>query len=74
MNLRDLAERVFWTFLVAAVGNTAFANLFDVDQLKAAGMAGTTAVGTAIVVYGRKRLKVLPDPGDGLPGLPVEGT
>lgn len=71
MNLRDLAERTFWTAFVAGVGNTSLAALLDVDQLKAAAMTAGSAALTVVVVFARKRLSVLPDPGAGLPGLPT---
>lgn len=73
MNLRDFLERLFWTTVVAGLASTASAALFDIEAWKAAAMTGLAAGIQCIVVYGRYRLSVLPNPGEGLPGLPVAG-
>lgn len=75
MNLRDTIERLFWTFVAAfvgalIVGGTGLVGV-DLDALEAAAFAGGGAVANFILLVARARLKVLPDPGDGLPGLPV---
>lgn len=75
MNVRDFAERLVWTF-VAAAGGALIAPAvfgFDVSALEAAAIAGVGAVVNAVTQYARWRLSVLPSPGEGLPGLPVDG-
>lgn len=84
---RDLAERVFWTFvaafltsllgaqaLLAVIEHVADVSI-DVSALGAAviaaAFAGLTAAGNVLLVIARWRLSVLPDPGAGLPGLPT---
>lgn len=71
MNLRDLAERLVWTFVAASGAGATAATFFDVDARAAALMAGLTATINLVTVVARKRLAVLPDPGAGLPGLPT---
>lgn len=71
--IRDLLERLVWTFVAAFVGaltGSAVLSL-DVTALQAAAMAGLGAVANAVLVFARWRLSVLPDPGEGLPGLPT---
>lgn len=72
--IRDLLERILWTFVAAFVGALTGAAVLslDVTALQAAAMAGLGAVANAVLVFARWRLSVLPDPGEGLPGLPVE--
>lgn len=66
VKVRDLLERVWWTF-VAAVGAAApVAAFLDVEAWKAAVFAGATAAVNAVTVIARWRLSVLPDPGAGL--------
>lgn len=74
MRFRDLAERVFWTGLSAFLGVLSGNALlsWDVGVLEAALAAGLGGVVNAILVIGRWRLSVLPDPGEGLPGLPTD--
>lgn len=60
---RDIAERVFWTFVVGALANLVGVTLLDVDLWKGAVMAGLAAVINAILAIGRWRLSILPDPG-----------
>lgn len=60
---RDIAERVFWTFVVGALANLVGVTLLDVALWKGAVMAGLTAVINAILAIGRWRLSILPDPG-----------
>lgn len=73
MNIRDTLERLVWTFVAAAGGNLIGGAFFDVDVIQAAAMAGIAAAVNFITLLARQRLSVLPDPGDGLPALPVEG-
>jgi hypothetical protein len=72
MNWRDTLERLVWTFIAAALGAVGAAAVFDVDAWKAAAMAGSTAVVNFVLIVARSRLSQLPDPGAGLPGVPVE--
>lgn len=71
--LRDFLERLFWTTVVAALASTAGAALFGIEAWKAAALTGLAAGIQCVVVFGRYRLSVLPNPGEGLPGLPVAG-
>jgi len=73
MQLRDFLERLFWTVVVAGLASTVGAALFDIEAWKAAAMTGLAAGIQCVVVFGRYRLSVLPNPGEGLPGLPVAG-
>lgn len=72
--IRDLLERILWTFVAAFLGALTGAAVLslDVTALQAAAMAGLGAVANAVLVIARWRLSVLPNPGEGLPGLPVE--
>lgn len=72
MKLRDALERIFWTAVAAAGGAVAGAALFDVETWRAAAMAACAAAVDAVLLIARWRLSVLPNPGAGLPGLPVE--
>lgn len=72
MNLPQTLERIVWTFINAAIVNLGSAALLDVDAWKGAALAGGTAVLTYLSLIARTRLSVLPDPGDGLPGLEVD--
>ena len=73
MKLRDFLERLFWTVVVAGPASAASAALFDIEAWKAAAMTGLAAGIQCVIVFGRYRLSVLPNPGEGLPGLPVAG-
>lgn len=73
MKLRDFLERLFWTIVVAGLASAASAALFDIEAWKAAAMTGLAAGIQCVIVFGRYRLSVLPNPGEGLPGLPVTG-
>lgn len=86
---RDLAERVFWSFISGFIGSLVGApvvvdvieKVADVNidisaaqaMLVSATFAGLTAAANVILVIARWRLSVLPNPGDGLPGLPTTG-
>ena len=72
MNLRDSAERIFWSVLVAALTNFGSVDFLDIAAWKAAALAGINAAVTFLLLVARTRLSVLPDPGEGLPGLPVD--
>lgn len=74
--LRDLLERLVWTF-VAAFLTTFLAALaagaggaIDLSAIQsaaaAAGLAGLIAVGNFVLIVARWRLSVLPNPGEGL--------
>jgi hypothetical protein len=73
MNLRDLAERCVWTFVSAAIGAAAIGSALSLDLAvwQSAALAGGAAVANVVLAYARQRLAVLPNPGDGLPGLPT---
>lgn len=84
---RDLAERVFWTFVSGFIGSLLGAPVvleviesvadvtIDVSAVQAAlisaTFAGVTAAANVILIIARWRLSVLPNPGAGLPGLPT---
>lgn len=72
MKIRDFLERLWWTFVVAACANATAAAVFDIAAWKMAAATGLAAVLQALVVFARWRLSVLPNPGDGLPGLRVD--
>lgn len=87
---RDLIERVFWSFVSGFLGSFLGAPLvlqviegvadveISVDALQAivisSAFAGLTAAANVATVIARWRLAVLPNPGDGLPGLPTNDT
>lgn len=72
MKTRDFFERLWWTFVVAAAANATAAAVFDIDWWEMAAATGIAAVIQAVVVFARWRLSVLPNPGEGLPGLRIE--
>lgn len=72
MKFRDAIERIFWTAVAAAGMAVAGAALLDVETWKAAAMAASAAAIDAVLLIARWRLSVLPNPGAGLPGLPVK--
>lgn len=74
MNLRDMAERLFWTLLAAFLGALGVGDLLDISTLDAAITATAAAGVNFLLLVARARLAVLPEPGAGLPGLPVEET
>lgn len=75
MNLRDTIERLFWTVLAAFLGALAAGPVLSLDltAIEAAGVAALGAGINFVLLIARTRLAALPDPGAGLPGLPVEG-
>lgn len=72
MNLRDLAERLWWTLLAAFLGALGVGDLLDISTLDAAITATAAAGVNFLLLVARARLSVLPDPGAGLPGLPTD--
>lgn len=84
---RDLLERVFWSFVSGFLGSLLGApaviavieGVADTElDIPALGLvvisavfAGLTAAANVVSVIARWRLSVLPNPGDGLPGLPT---
>ena len=74
MNLRDLAERLWWTLLAAFLGALGVGDLLDISTLDAAITATAAAGVNFLLLVARARLSVLPDPGAGLPGLPVDDS
>ncbi len=89
MKLRDVIERLWWTFVAGFLGfllgapylldmieSVGGGEVPDLSLLQraavAAVFAGVTNVANFLLIVARVRLSVLPNPGDGLPGLPVE--
>lgn len=72
MQIRDTFERLFWTVLSAFLGALAVGGVVDISTLDAAIAAAAGAGVNFILIVARWRLSVLPEPGDGLPGLPVD--
>lgn len=74
MNLRDTAERIFWTFVAGALSSLGVGELLSLDLAlwQTAALAGGAAVANLVLLIARARLAVLPAPGEGLPGLPAE--
>lgn len=70
MNVRDTLERLFWTLLAAFLGALGTSDLLDITALQAGIVAAASAGVNFLLLVARTRLSVLPDPGDGLPGLP----
>lgn len=87
MKLRDALERLLWTFVAAFLGALLGSPILlavveaaaDVavdlslvqTALVSATLAGLIAVANAVLIIARWRLSILPNPGDGVPGLPV---
>ncbi|MCP4348687.1 MAG: hypothetical protein GY795_24680 [Desulfobacterales bacterium] len=73
MKVVDFLERVFWTFVAAFAAASGFSALFALDlaTLQSAAIAGGVAASNVVLIYCRERLPFLPDPGAGLPGLPM---
>lgn len=67
---RDFLERLVWTALSAGLAALASVG-FGADGAEAALNAALTAAINAALIFSRQRLAFLPDPGDGLPKLPV---
>lgn len=71
LTIRDTLERLWWTFVAAATGNITAVALLDIAAWKMAVATGLVAAVNLVTIIARWRLSVLPDPGAGLPGLPV---
>lgn len=71
MRLRDTLERLVWTVVQASLSSLASVSLFGISAWQAAGVAGLTAAFGFLSLVARARLAVLPNPGEGLPGLPT---
>jgi hypothetical protein len=72
MNIRDTLERLFWTLVAAFLGALGVSDLIDISALQAALAAAASAGVNFLLLVARARLSVLPNPGDGLPGLPAD--
>jgi hypothetical protein len=72
MKIRDTLERLWWTMLAAFLGGLSVGGALDISTLDAALIAAATAGVNFLTLVARWRLSVLPEPGEGLPGLPVE--
>lgn len=72
MRWQQAAERLFWTAVSAGGASLATGPLFGVTVWQSAGVAAASAVVNGITLIARQRLSVLPDPGEGLPGLEVD--
>ena len=73
MNAKDTIERIVWTFVAVALGSLGVNDLLSLDLAvwQAAALAGGAAVVNLLTLIARARLAVLPNPGDGIPGLPT---
>lgn len=72
MNIPQTLERLVWTAVAAAGGGLLGGPLLGVAVWQAAGIAALAAVVNFVTLVARERLSILPDPGDGLPGLEVD--
>ena len=72
MNVPQTLERLVWTAVAAAGGGLIGGPLLGVEVWQAAGVAALASVVNYVTLVARKRLSILPDPGDGLPGLEVD--
>lgn len=70
--LRDTLERLFWTVVAAGLGSLAAGPLLGVSAWQAAGVAALSAGVNLLSILARQHLAPLPQPGEGLPGLPTE--
>lgn len=68
MNYRDFFERLLWA-VVSAVGGVVAVALADLDL---AWVPIAVAAVNALTQFARAKLSFLPNPGSGLPGLPVQ--
>jgi hypothetical protein len=69
MNVRDTLERLFWTLVAAFLGALGVSDAIDITALQAGLTAAASAGVNFLLIVARYRLSVLPDPGEGLPGL-----
>lgn len=75
MNFRDTLERLAWTVVAAAGGaiGTEEITAKNASTLAVVAVfAGLTAVVNFVTLLARSKVPALPDPGEGLPGLPVD--
>lgn len=70
MNIPQILERLFWSAVAAGGGALIGVPLLGVEPWQAAGIAALGALVNGLTQIARYRLSVLPNPGDGLPGLP----
>jgi hypothetical protein len=69
VNVAQTLERLVWTAVAAAGAGLIGVPLLGLDVWQAAGLSALAAVVNYVTLVARSRLAVLPDPGDGLPGL-----
>ena len=69
MNLKDTAERLFWTILAAFLGALGVSDAVDISAVQAGLVAAASAGVNFLLIIARYRLSVLPNPGEGLPGM-----
>ena len=76
IRLADLAERLVWTFVAGFIGALIASGVLDLGLAlwQSAALAGLADIATLLLVVARRRLRVLPDPGDGLPGLRADAA
>lgn len=72
MNIRDTLERLFWTVLAAFLGGLSVGGVINISTLDAAIAAAAAAAINFLLIVARARLDVLPNPGEGLPGLATD--
>lgn len=72
MNVRDTAERLVWTMLAAFLGALGVSDMIDITAVQAGLTAAASAGVNFLLIVARWRLSVLPEPGEGLPGLPTD--
>lgn len=72
MKFRDIAERLVWTVVAAFLGGLSVSGIIDITALDAAIASAGAAAVNFLTLVARSRLSVLPEPGEGLPGLPTE--
>lgn len=63
--VRNIAERLLWTVVSAALAAVLAAPVVGVDAVQAAGMAALVALINGVLLVARWRLSVLPDPTTG---------
>lgn len=66
MNLSQTLERLVWTAVAAGGASLATGPLFGVTPWQSAGVAAASAAINYLTLVARKRLSILPDPGEGL--------
>jgi hypothetical protein len=70
VKLAPTLERLFWTAVSAGGASLATGPLFGVSVWQSAGLAAASAAVNFVTLVARKRLSILPDPGEGLPLIP----